>query len=192
MLRLLGFVLAGVVVAFVGEVQYSLFIRGDLANLRGSVGFNSLYLTLWYPLVALLLRRLGQQPLTVLVLTLTAGVAGLAIEWFVIGNSPWGNPAASELGMFAYWACMIVVPVALLDRSPHTLRLRRTTLLYGAGYTLLALAVEFIPNADIRYVYHIWSVVVGYSVLLAITAFGLVRGWQPEAGIPAPASGTDH
>lgn len=191
-LRLLGFVLIGVLVAFVGEVQYSLFIRGDAANLVGSVGFNTMYLTLAGILTMLLLRWLGRQPLTIAVLTVAAGGAGLLIEWFVIGNSPWGNPAANDLGMFSYWACMVIVPVALLDRSPHTRPLRRTILIYGLFYTLLALAVQLIPNADIRYVYHIWSVILGYLALLVIAVAGLARSWRLEAISYTPTASFDH
>jgi|GEM_PF-6811812 len=33
-------------------------------------------------------------------------------EWFSIGSSPWGNPQTSQPGMFAYWACMALVPLA--------------------------------------------------------------------------------
>jgi hypothetical protein len=176
--RLLAFVGIGVLVVVIGEIQYSVFIRGDIANLLGSMGFNAMYLTLWAGVVGLLLRTVGKQPLTVVIITALAGLVGLMIEWFIIGNSPWGNPDASNVGMFVYWACMVVVPLALLDPAPETRRLRRNILLYGLVYTLLALAVQFIPNETIRYVYHIWSVIFGYLGLIVMTATGLVRGWR--------------
>lgn len=187
-LRLLAFVSLGVLVVVVGEIQYSVFIRGDTANLVGSMGFNAMYLTLWAVVVALLLRLLGRRPLTVVLITLLAGTTGLMIEWFVIGNSPWGNPDASNVGMFAYWACMVMIPIALLDTAPQTLRLRRNILIYGLVYTLLAFAVQAIPNETIRYVYHIWSVILGYLGLLLITVAGLVRGWgSGNVARPSPA-----
>jgi hypothetical protein len=93
-----------------------------------------MYLTLWAAAAWLLLRLLGKRPLTILIITALAGFVGLMIEWFVIGNSPWGNPDASNIGMFAYWACMVVVPIALLDTAPQTQRLRRNILVYGLAY----------------------------------------------------------
>ncbi len=180
-----AFVLLGVFIAAVGEVQYSVFIRGDVANLIGSMGFNALYLTVAGAVVWLIFRALGRRPLTILLITILAGFVGLMIEWFVIGNSPWGNPDASNVGMAAYWACLVVVPIALLDTAPATRRLRRTIMLYGLVYILLALAVQLIPNDTVRYVYHIWSVIVGYMGLLIMTVAGLVRGWrsQPTLGV---------
>jgi hypothetical protein len=185
--RFVAFVLLGVFIAAVGEVQFSVFIRGDVANLIGSMGFNALYLAAWAVVTWLLLRFLGRRPLTILLITALAGFVGLMIEWFVIGNSPWGNPDASNVGMAAYWACMVVVPLALLDTAPTTRRLRRNIVLYGLVYVLLALAVQFlIPNADLRYAYHIWSVVLGYLGLLILTVSGLSRAWSPSS--PGPLS----
>ena len=182
--RWLAFILIGVVTAAIGETQYSVFIRGDTANLVGSMGFNAMYLSIWAVGTGLLLRLLGKRPLTILLIATLSGFTGLMIEWFVIGNSPWGNPDASNVGMFAYWACLVVVPIALLDTTPQTGRLRRNILVFGLVYTLLALAVQLLPNADIRYAYHLWSVIVGYLALLVMIVVGLVRGWAaavPEA-----------
>jgi hypothetical protein len=187
--RVAAFVLLGVFIAAVGEVQFSVFIRGDVPNLIGSMGFNALYLAVWAAATGLLLRVLGRRPFTVLLITALAGLVGLMIEWFIIGNSPWGNPDASNVGMFVYWACMVVVPLALLDPAPETHRLRRNVLLYGLVYTLLALAVQFIPNETIRYVYHIWSVILGYLGLLILTVSGLSHAWSPSAAGPlSPAA----
>lgn len=186
LLRLLAFVAGGVLVVVVGEIQYSVFIRGDVANLIGSMGFNALYLSVWGLVVGLLLRLMGRRPLTIGLIMLLAGFTGLMIEWFVIGNSPWGNPDASNVGMFAYWACMIVVPIALLDIAPETRRLRHAILIYGLVYTLLAFAAQLIPSPDLRYAYHIWSVILGYVALLLITVTGLVRSWRsPQSPVLA-------
>lgn len=188
MARLVAYVAIGVLVAVIGEVQYSVFIRGDVANLIGSMGFNVLYLTGAAGVAWPIFRTLGKRPLTILLVTALAGFAGLTIEWFVIGNSPWGNPDASNMGMFAYWACMVVVPVAFLDSDHHTSRLRRNILIYGVVYMLLALAAQLIPNADLRYAYHIWSVIFGYLGLLIMTVVGLVRGWRLQPNLTAPST----
>lgn len=45
-----------------------------------------------------------------LLYTVLVGLSGLMVEWLLIGNSPWGNPDASQMGLFAYWACMALVP----------------------------------------------------------------------------------
>lgn len=174
----LGFVVIGVFLAAVGEVQYSVFVRGDVANLLGSMGFNAMYLTLWAIACGLLLRIMGKRPLTILIIAAAAGFVGLMIEWYVIGNSPWGNPDASNVGMFAYWACLVVVPVALLDTAARTRRLRRNILIFIVVYSVLALLAQLIPSNDLRIAYHVLSVIVGYVLLLALAVGGLVRGWR--------------
>ena len=52
------FVLIGVLTAAVGELQYSVFIRGDWANLVGSMVFNAVYLTGAFVVTRLLFRLL--------------------------------------------------------------------------------------------------------------------------------------
>jgi hypothetical protein len=174
------FVLIGALVAAVGELQYSVFIRGDVPNLLGSIGFNALYLSAAYGLTAVLLHVLGKRPLSALLLAGLAGLAGLMVEWFTIGNSPWGNPQAVQAGMAAYWACMILVPLLLLEHGPASRPWRRRVLLYALVYTALALVAELVPSTELRYVYHIWSVVVGYIVLAILCVIGLTRTWNKD------------
>jgi hypothetical protein len=85
------------------------------------------------------------------------------MEWFAIGNSPWGNPDASQVAMFAYWASMALAPVVVLEGAP---RLRRQLLAVALVYLGLAFAVQMVENVDIHWVWHIWSVIIGYVLLL--------------------------
>ena len=50
------FILIGVLTAAVGELQYSVFIRGDWANLFGSMVFNAVYLAGAFVVSRLLFR----------------------------------------------------------------------------------------------------------------------------------------
>ena len=60
---LLLFILIGVLTAAVGELQYSVFIRGDWANLFGSMVFNAVYLAGAFVVSRLLFRLLFKRGL---------------------------------------------------------------------------------------------------------------------------------
>jgi len=166
-MRFARFVLLGLLTAAIGEWQFSVFLRDDLDNFIGSLVFNTLYMTGVYLVTRLLLTVLRNRPKFILFYTGFFGLSGLMVEWFLIGNSPWGNPDASQVGMFAYWACMALVPLMFLleKRSLQNFILR-----YALVYTVLILLGQFaIPGPDWRFAFHIYAVILGYlGLMLAI------------------------
>lgn len=173
--RLLLFVLIGVLTTAVGELQYSVFIRGDWANLFGSMVFNAVYLVGAFVMTRAFFRLLPRRT-AFLVCVVLAAVAGLGVEWFLIGNSPWGNPTAVQIGMAAYWAGMVVVPLIFIDPAPPYYRLKRAILAYAAAYTTAALLGQWLlPAAKWRFAFHIWTVVIGYMGLCGLCVVGYRR-----------------
>lgn len=164
MKTLLQFLLLGLLTAAIGEWQFSVFLRDDLDNFLGSLFFNTLYLVGVYVLARLLLTTLRKRPKFILGYTGFFGLTGLMVEWFLIGNSPWGNPDASQIGMFAYWACMALVPLAfLLQNRP----LQHFIVRYGLVYVILVLLGQFlIPSPGWRFAFHIYAVILGYLGLM--------------------------
>jgi hypothetical protein len=165
MTQFFQFVLLGCLTAAIGEWQFSVFLRNDLDNFIGSVVFNTLYMTGVYLVTRLLLSTLHNRPRFILFYTGLFGFSGLMVEWFLIGNSPWGNPDANQLGQFAYWACMALVPLLfLMEKHPLQTFIIRYTLVYIA----LALLGQFaIPSPDWRFAFHIYAVILGYLGLMA-------------------------
>ena len=170
MFDLILFILTGVVTAALGEFVYSVMLRGDWGNLLGSFVFNSLYLLGVYIFRQVLLR-LVHHPLTVnLLYYFLLGGAGLMVEWFQIGNSPWGNPDASQVGMFAYWTAMVMAPLLFTRQAVDPARIRRAYSLYFAVFAAVALGVGYaIPPGGWRYAAGVWLVVFGY--------FGMTVFW---------------
>lgn len=166
-MRFVRFVLLGLLTAAIGEWQFSVFLRDDLDNFIGSLVFNTLYMTGVYLVTQLLLTVLRNRPKFILFYTGFFGLSGLMVEWFLIGNSPWGNPDASQVGMFAYWACMALVPLMFLLEKPS---LQNFILRYALVYAVLALLGQFaIPSPDWRFAFHIYAVIMGYlGLMLAI------------------------
>lgn len=178
------FVLAGLLTAAVGEWQFSVFLRGDTANFYGSLVFNALYLTTLYIPARALLPVLRRRRGAVLLYSAAAGLCGLAVEWFLIGNSPWGNPDASQAGMFAYWACMALVPLMVLLRAR---RVQRFILYYGLAYTAAAAAGQLlIQSPGARLAFHILLFIAGYIGLL----LGMLWVYEKNLREIPPAAGT--
>lgn len=160
----LRFLILGLLTAVVGEWQFSVFLRGDVGDFLGSLAFNVLYLTGVYLLTRPVLSLLCRHRAFLLFYTVLLGFSGLLVEWFLIGNSPWGNPDASQWGMFAYWACMVLVSLMFLlkKRAVQTFIVR-----YALGYTALIVLGQFlIPSPDWRFAFHIYAVILGYSGLM--------------------------
>ena len=169
------FVLIGVLTAAVGELQFSVFIRGDWANLFGSMVFNAVYLAGAFVVTRLLFRLLPRRVAFLLTVALAA-VAGLMVEWFLIGNSPWGNPDASQIGMAAYWACLVVVPLIVIDPDLRLRRLKRAIAIYAAVYSAAAVAAwALLPGETWGAAYHLWSVVFGYLGLAVMMMVGYLK-----------------
>ncbi len=104
------------------------------------------------------------------------------VEWFAIGNSPWGNPDASQIGMAAYWACLVIVPLIIIDPDSRLRPLKRRVGVYALIYTALALAGQWlIPSAEWRFAYHIGLVVLGYIGLLVGVRRGLLANRRQSA-----------
>ena len=112
-----------------------------------------------------------------------AGLAGLAIEWFILGNSPWANPEANDLGMFAYWATVLAMPRLLLDRRPYLRPVRRAAAIAFGVYAASALAIGVLTPQALRLFVLVWVVVIGYAGmnLFFLRAFALTSRHQPEA-----------
>lgn len=164
MQRFLRFLFIGLLTAAIGEWQFSVFLRHDLDNFIGSLAFNALYLIIVFLFTQPLLNTLRNPPRFFLLYGIGVGMIGLMVEWFLIGNSPWGNPQASQVGMFAYWASLVVVPlVFLLDLH----LLKSLIVRYGFAYTLLVIFGQFlISTPELRYAFHIYTFLLGYSGLI--------------------------
>ncbi len=174
-LRMIGFVGIGLVVAGIGEMQFSVFIRSDINNLIGSLVFNAVYLAVASLVSWCVVARLGDCLATMVWHVGLFGTAGLMIEWFLIGNSPWGNPQASQIGMFAYWSAMVVVPFVVMRQNARLATLKKTVAVSVVLYLFVALVIQRVPNPTLHFVYHIWSFILGYIALLLLTLIGYAR-----------------
>ncbi|MCG2785533.1 MAG: hypothetical protein L6461_10555 [Anaerolineae bacterium] len=172
-IKITQFIFLGLLTAAIGEWQFSVFLRNDLDNFIGSVVFNTLYMSGIYLVTRLLLTTLSNRPKFILFYVVLFGFTGLMVEWLLIGNSPWGNPDANQLGQFAYWACMALVPLMFLMGNHH---LQTFIIRYALVYIALAVFGQFvIPSPDWRFAFHIYAVILGYLGLMVAILWKYLR-----------------
>lgn len=72
------------------------------------------------------------------------GIAGLLIEWFLVGNSPWNNPAVFQSGQILFHGAYPVLGYLLVRVSVPSL-LRNRIVMYMAGATAMT-SLGFLYN----------------------------------------------
>jgi hypothetical protein len=132
---------------------------------------------LWFP--NRWIERRARTPLAADVcIYLFAGVTGLTIEWFILGNSPWQNPEANDLGMFCFWTVVLAMPRLLLDNRPHLRSVRRAVGVCFPAFAAAALAVGFATPQAFRLFVLVVVVVVGYVGMNSFFARALFLEWR--------------
>jgi len=162
-------VLTSLLLALWLELFYKLGVTTDLPNLYGAV----LVYTLVLLPVHLLMGWLNRVPDRLWFLLW--GLLGLMGEWFVIGNSPWGNPEALHLPMFVFHG---TYPVwgRIFDPARFEPNQRRAGLLAIGLFTLLGLAGRLIPSPDLRLAWFLFVPLGLYFSLAAMTLLHRPRG----------------
>ena len=166
MRRFVLFIILGVLFASVGEYCFSVIIRHDLPGFLDAMVLNLIYLALVYFAGLFIQWACRGKAVSHLVYYLFFGFLGLMIEWFVIGNSPWQNPSASQIGMFAYWTTTVMAGRILTDTSPRLACLQKLMLAFFIPYALLGIVGGYLlPTPEVKFVVLVWLVIFGYVFL---------------------------
>jgi hypothetical protein len=100
------------------------------------------------------------------------GLAGLMIEWFLIGLAPWSDPAANpalmsvfQLGMFSFWATVGFAPRLFLNPGELSRQARKSVLRFYIPYFILVYIISLSVPARMKFVTIIPLVIFGYLFL---------------------------
>jgi hypothetical protein len=108
---------------------------------------------------------------------LAAGTTGLAVEWFLIGLSPWSDRtsppvliAVFHAGMFSFWGTVALAPRILLDSRPQIAKLRHRflrafTALGVVTYVLTFAAKAMSAEKDAQFLASIGPVVITFLTM---------------------------
>lgn len=157
MKRFFTFVLLGSGTALVCEFAFNIFVAHTYGNFIFTIFLYPVYLSLFYCLQQFVLHSVAKRPTTLFVLTyFVGGTIGLAIEWFIIGNSPSGNPDAIQWGMWVYWAAVVCIPTLYLQ-DPK--RGKRTFISLIAIYGGISLLMWLLLPPSLAALIIIWQVI---------------------------------
>lgn len=113
------------------------------------------------------------------------GCVGLMIEWFLIGLSPWSNPAANplamllfQLGMFSFWATVAFAPRLFLVSEERPGKIRKSIVAFYVPYFALVYAVGLLVPEHLRFATVSPLVIVGYLVVNIFFVFYFVRAFS--------------
>jgi len=183
------YLLVGLVFYAVMEYMFSVIIRGDYSNFLGSIIFNTIYLAVVYFSSKIIDRIFEQWKIEDIVVYFVYGIAGLAIEWFLIGNSPWGNPNASQLTMFSYWAGAVIMARIFTNNDNGLLRIRRAILLFFIPYSVLSITLgHFLPTHELRFVVMILLAIAGYNLMNIFYIWYIIYRLTRNSNIKLPAN----
>ena len=109
-----------------------------------------------------------------LVWLVTGAIPGMSLEWFVIGNSPWGNPDAWQLGQLAFHA---TYPLwgRMFDPAWFGPRQRRLGLILLAAFSIGLAPGFLIADEALRFAFFLWLPLPYYFALAAIVLFNRPR-----------------
>lgn len=122
-------------------------------------------------------RWIASEPRRELAHFFFGGAAGLAIEWFLIGLSPWSNPSANpflmlgfQLGMFSFWATVAFAPQLFVNSDAVSQRFRARIVRFYGPYFALVYAVALMLPRDARFGPAILLIVAGYLTVCGFLA----------------------
>ena len=142
----LRFVAIGSFFALTSEFLYKFLARFNPGAFMIALVFWPLFVASAF-FASKLLEAVLKKRLWVEVSTyLASGLLGLMIEWNVLGNSPSGNPNASQLTMFSIWASAVVAPRLLLCELEGLERLKRQMRTWFGLYLAVSLVGVFFPH----------------------------------------------
>ena len=137
------------------EFFYKFGATYDPSNFIGACVIYLIYLSLYFVFLKIFLRK------KLIIAWLCSGVIGLMAEWFLMGNSPWGNPHAIQSGMFVFHAFYPVLALMFLQYERYKKALKRVCGIFIV-FSVLSLLGFLFDSKDIRFAWFIWIPLLPY------------------------------
>ncbi len=148
------------------EFFYKFGATYDPSNFLGACFIYVIYSFFLY----LFIRKFLFQKL--FLLWVISGTVGLMAEWFLMGNSPWSNPHAIQLGMFVFHAFYPAFALMVL-RIAELKKVVKIVMGIFLFFTLLSGSGFLISDVDLRFAWFIWVPLLPYfcSTLIILRCF---------------------
>lgn len=117
---------------------------------------------LYFPALYQICKRVKSD---VAYLTLAGALGLFGLEWWLVGNTPWGNPNASQLGMLIFHATVPFVARIFTDQNAAVLQKKMVR--FWLGFSLFVMLGIVIQTPLFRAIWFIYLPLLGYTRLLA-------------------------
>lgn len=159
----LKFILVGVLFAQVLEFQFNIQITKNYGNWVFTLIYYPIILLLAYWASRLIDKIIKNKRLADIIYFFSGGAFGLFImEWEIIGNSPTGNPDASQIGMFSFWVAVLFMPRIFTNPDPIYNKLKHKIKVFFGSYAIITIILGFMLPNPIKSAVVIWGAIIGY------------------------------
>lgn len=165
MKQFVKFILIGLLFATVGEFVLNILILNSLSDyLFTFIIYFLLLVFIYYS--SKIINFLFRKKLTAnIIYYLTYSLLGLMIEWFLLGNSPSGNPDANQIGMFSFWAAVCMMPRIFTDKNKNLIKLKKSVILFFIPYSVIMLIAGILLPASSKLFLLVWLITIGYTFM---------------------------
>ncbi len=179
MLQYLKYVSFGLILMAPQELIVAIFKQKAFTLYVMALMFWAVMLSAMYGLFRVTKRFIKREGLEVTLSAIFYMMVAFSIEWGIVGNSPWTNPGANQLGLVAGWVSVFILPRVFLERRFKSIR-KWTAIWYVPFVLSLFLPVLLLPEKGPIVGISIY----GYSVVpfLFLSVWYGCAKWRPIQG----------
>ncbi len=173
------FVGTGCLLGLFIEFEFRILGRLNPKALCFAVVCYPMFVSLAYVASRLVDRIVRHQLFADLIHYVGCGIFGLAVEWTLLGNSPWANPKAFQAAMFCMWAAFCFGPRVLLRNADQPSSPRKLVWRLLMGYGLLSIVVAVaLRDPQQRFVLILLSTMAVYFAINILLALIAIQAWR--------------
>ena len=165
MKEIIKFILVGYFFAILIEFQFNILATSNIGNFIFTLFFYIVFLTISYFINKFWFSSIKNKVISSTAYYFFFGIIGLMFEWFVIGNSPWGNPDAIQIGQWSFWIAITFIPKIYIETEGKFKKLKDGIRHYIIAYAIITTVVGFALPFHLRLFWLVSLQVVGYSLL---------------------------
>ena len=172
------FIAVGFIFAIITEFQFNILALGNVGNFIFDLFFYPVFLIFVYFSNAVLGRIFKNKILSGVLFYLIFGIFGLAFEWYLMGNSPWANPDANQIGMFSFWVAVTFMPKIFIEREEKFNNLKKKIVFYFVPFSAITTVIGIVLPSDFRVFWLVWFAIIGYTFMQVfyIKYFMILKG----------------
>ena len=164
--KLLKFILTGFIFAQVLEFQFNILITQNYGNWIFTLIYYPFILWIAYLSNEWIDKIVKRKKLADLIYFFGWGAFGLFVmEWMIIGNSPAGNPDASQIGMFSVWVAVTFMTRIFVNPDPNFSKLKHKIKIYFVSYAIITTLLGLVIPFPFKLVIIIWGGIIGYTYM---------------------------